>query len=342
MKIKIFKNISLWDYVLILKYNKKPTEFVDERTLSTNKKVRTIITYSNNRNGLILRTVHQKIKEELDKCFESSDLSYAYKKDCNVKTCVNKHLNSKYFLKFDLKNFFDSINFDYFCYIFYLLTEKKKKYLDLDRLFLIDLNYQKFLKVNKRTINILKCCFYNGCLPLGLVTSPKISDLYLFLIDQKYIELSDTANIGKICLTRYCDDLLLSTPDERKVRIMRHYFQLLKADFDTFGLTINNNKTKELVLENENEGFKFLGLVIQRCNGKNRIMISNNYLKKVCKDFSNHQKYSKGRYYLTDVARIIYIKNISEESYQKFIKLYRIKNNEEFVMPLVNFSNWQE
>ena len=48
--------------------------------------------------------------KQLQKLFELQPYSYAYRKDRSILMCMNQHIDSKFFLKIDIRDFFNSIS----------------------------------------------------------------------------------------------------------------------------------------------------------------------------------------------------------------------------------------
>ena len=134
-----------------------------------------------------------------------------------IRVNAEAHLNNKYILEFDLKDFFPNIKF--------------WAVRDL------------FLRMNlTRKISLLfaKLCTYNKRLPQGAITSPYISNLICYDLD---LELLELCNNYDITYTRYADDLTFSSDS------LYLLFSLMKEISDiirSHGFKINYEKTKIL------------------------------------------------------------------------------------------------
>ena len=157
----------------------------------------------------------------------------------------------------------------------------------------------------------VKSLFYKGSIPLGFITSPKVSDFYLKSVD----DWASKKHFVKY--SRYADDILFSTSKENiSLEKTEMYF---KRIIKQKGLTINQNKKIIKHLKKEGDYIKFLGICIVRKNGKNVIKVSKSYIKEVTKEC-----YSTSPDKLSSNERIMgkirYIKNISESSYIQLLR----------------------
>ncbi len=231
---------------MIINYLLNPDEYIQK--ISLGEKNRKIITYKKNRNGLQLRKSHENTLK-LIKSSKSSIFSFAYKKNISTKNALMPHINSNLFIKMDISSFFESIKLDAF--LDHMGDEFKYK-------------------------EEIKECFYNNSLPIGFVTSPKISDMYLYEFDQE-IEKFLLAN-PSVFYSRYCDDIMISTTqnDYSVLHTLRSFIEkkLLKL-----GLKTNKNKYREFDIEVD-KTITFLGLNITIKNNERVISISKSFIVK--------------------------------------------------------------
>lgn len=323
-------------------YLNNPNNFVYPFKIKEKNKTRTIITYKKNINGEMFRKFHEQLLVELENNFESSNLSFAYKKGYCTKDAVEKHLKSDLFIKLDISSFFESISFEKF----------KDK-----------------IKPTNFNIKSLECCFYKDNLSLGFVTSPKISDIYLHNFDMQIEELinnivkKDTYSKKGLIYSRYCDDILISSygfEDYNELRDLKKFIiDKLKKDFN---LEINKKKEKNFDLSSmKNTSVTFLGLSIvkDKDNNKNYITVSKHFIletldlisryknkkeeltkiEKLLSDETNDEKMIKKKKNLIYIlkklnsvikSRISYIKFNSNVSFEKFKKKYKNKFNIEW------------
>lgn len=183
--------LSAKEAELIDKINLCKTEYFKEISITTGKKVRKIVTYLDDNNGNKARKLHEKIVKQLLQKYNSNPASYAYQKHKNIKLCAEVHLSNKSFAKYDIKSFFNSISID--------LAEK---------IFIKTFNIPDTQREQVHTL--LDSCFWNDELPLGLITSPLISDMYLHAFDEV---IANNLNAEGMVYTRYADDILISSPE---------------------------------------------------------------------------------------------------------------------------------
>lgn len=119
------------------------------------------------------------------------DAAKAYRANTNILDNAEPHLNNRYLLKMDFRDFFPSIHAQDF----------------IDYLQINDVVQEK------AEANLLARIFFKHhdgelCLSIGSPGSPTISNALLFLFDQK---ISDMCQSNDVTYTRYSDDLTFST-----------------------------------------------------------------------------------------------------------------------------------
>ncbi len=167
-----------------------------------------------------------------------NDCVYSYRKSYSIYDVAFRHKDSKYYFKTDIKNFFSSI--DKNCIKNCLENNLK--------------NFPK--DTSKYLLNILEMIIYNDSLPIGIVTSPSISNAILYDFDNFMEEHSKNNNI---IYTRYSDDLIFSSNDRNSLNDID---KLIAAKLDTFynqKFVLNNNKTKYF---DKTKKVKLLGIII--------------------------------------------------------------------------------
>lgn len=142
----------------------------------------------------------------------------AFRKNSNgIKENANKHINQKYILEIDIKDFYPSIRFSNVVNLF--------RYLGYDK------DFSLFLG---------KICTFNGKLPQGGVTSPYISNLIFKSIDKK---LSKYCLYKNINYSRYADDLTFSSNDKK---VLLNALIYIRTFFTQSQFQINEDKTRLL------------------------------------------------------------------------------------------------
>jgi len=148
---------------------------------------------------------------------------FSYRKGFNAQDAIRPHAPHKYILNTDIKSFFATI--------------------DIKRL------RQTILKSKEDTLiisqdiddyidTIMNIVTYRNILPIGSPSSPLISNLYLFELDNA---LEIHCSIHNVTFTRYSDDFIFSSNDSKS---LEHTLNLLQKMLDGYGFTINDKKTK--------------------------------------------------------------------------------------------------
>ena len=134
-----------------------------------------------------LKIIQQKLNQVLQSVYEPKIPVHSYILSKNIVTNSTLHLNNRYVLNIDLKDFFPSINFGRVRGMF-----MAKPYL---------------CNAVVSTILAQICCFKNE-LPQGVPTSPIISNMICAKLDSQLRKLA----VNLRChYTRYADDITFST-----------------------------------------------------------------------------------------------------------------------------------
>ena len=248
--------------MIIEDYINNNYKYVFPFKISEKNKVREIVTYRNDENGEMLRSFHEKFLKKLNK-FPTSDHSYAYKKGLSTKDAIMPHLKSNLFIKLDIKSFFESIT-------------KEKFFSVCDK------------KIIRKYNAELQTCFYNNHLSLGYVTSPKISDMYLYEFDcciEKYLKKNK-----ELRYSRYSDDILISSVGN-SFNGLYDFLSFIKKELFKYDLMLNDKKirefniSKEIITKNKKlmnynyyPSVSFLGLNIVRRDKDTVITISKSFI----------------------------------------------------------------
>ena len=289
-------NMVIEDYLV------NPSAFVKRISFSDRGKVRDIVTYDikqDDNGGYLLKKEHSKILHELES-LPTSKYSYAYKKGVRVLDAVKTHLGNTTFIKLDIKGFFEHVDCE-------ILTKRiKEAGLNID----------------------LRYCLYEHKVPIGFVTSPKLSDFYLYDLD-KAVETYIEKHPG-LQYSRYADDFLLSSPSGSFNDVIS-LAEFIKNELNKYHLTLNEEKTIRAKLGKQTS-VRFLGLNI----GKDKITLSKWYILKTINAFS---RYYIARYNKQDNTELLksiayglynFIEQNSESAKERFIKKYKNTFNRVF------------
>ena len=154
-----------------------------------------------------LRKVNKDLQSQL-LAEDPQGIMTAFRNNVNVVTNAKKHIGFKYTMKVDLFNFFDCVK-----------SEMVSEY------------------------DVPSYCFINGVPRQGLPTSPMVASLAIVKIMYKLRDALFNADMGKISLTVYADDITVSfntRTDYERIKEMV-YFYIKEAK-----LKINYRKTKLL------------------------------------------------------------------------------------------------
>lgn len=258
----------------------KKERYFREFILKTGNKKRKMIKYSVDNNGEIMRKFHNKILSALSIEYQFNRQSFAYQKGKSVKDCIECHKNSNSFLKFDIHKFFNSIN-------------KKKLIKKLIEEFEFDSVYEEHLLL------IMETCFYNGKMPLGLITSPILSDIYMKSFDEEVIK-----ELGNgYTYTRYADDILISRTENIKKTEEQRIRALLEKKLSKLGLILNDKKYLRRDLIKCGDYIKYLGINIVKGKQENKITVGKTYKNYIAKCYlkylamSENVEENRKRYY---------------------------------------------
>lgn len=141
------------------------------------------------------------------------DCAHGFVPGRSIFTNASKHLSKKALLKMDLKNFFPSIPINWIIKYF------------------LGLGY-----ADNVSFYLASLCCYNNFLSQGSSTSPYLTNILLFRLDQRLKLLASTY---KLEYTRYADDLAFSG-----AYIPHEFSDYVSNIIESYGLTVNKDKTK--------------------------------------------------------------------------------------------------
>ncbi|MDX1525891.1 MAG: retron St85 family RNA-directed DNA polymerase [Pseudidiomarina maritima] len=130
----------------------------------------------------------------------------------SIVTNASCHVNKSALLKMDLKDFFDSIPINWVVSLF------------------SSLGYPKNVSYYLASL----CCLENS-LSQGAATSPSLSNILLYQLDERLMRLSKS---HYLTYTRYADDMSFSGK-----YISQRFQDSVKTIVEEFGLTVNSKKT---------------------------------------------------------------------------------------------------
>lgn len=264
-------------------------------------KTRQIVTYKDEK----IKHTHLKIKEYLETNLLFSKFTKAYIKKSSIFLNAKAHMYNDVFIKLDINNFFNSINHEILLNILYYELNKNTKENQITK-----------LEISK-LINL--CSIDRKGLPLGLITSPILSNIYLKEFDNILYGTLKKYNLENVIYTRYADDLTISFKSSSIVSkdLTEELTILVMKLLKKYKLKINPNK-----------------LSIVNLNVSNHVRITG---VSVTKDNNNYRKISVGRkrikklyYDSINMYRKIKLDEIALNNHD-FIKIKQIKGMESFI-----------
>lgn len=248
--------------------------------IQTKKKVRKITAYRSD--DCDLRLFHNKINSFLKERFTPSIFSKAYISDRSIYHNAVSHLYNDYFVMLDIKDFFPSI-----CHkqladkIYHEMNQKSPDQIS-----------------RKECADIVDSCSISSRgLPLGFVTSPILSNIYLKEFD--YIFYGKLRNLGleNVIMTRYADDITISFKTEstnRHLPVVEEIILLASSLLSRYGLRLNKDKTRSFNLNISNH-VKVTGInIIKDANNYRRMTVGRSLKTKLYQEvISNYGKLSQ-------------------------------------------------
>lgn len=265
------------DVDFLHKFWEEPTECFRTFEIKTGKKKRELVTYSVKEDGQSMRRLHEKMAKALCKGHVFSSHSFAYQKGKSVGDCARLHEDSVCFLKFDIHEFFHSV-------------DKKKLLKKVMKEFRVDAVYKE------QMAGILDTCFCNGKMPLGLVASPVLSDIYM--------EEFDAALAGELeggyVYTRYADDILISSPGTISAMEEERLRALLEKQLDGLKMSLNEKKYRRRDFQRSGDFIKYLGINIVKGASGNFITVGKAYKNYIAKCYLKYMQMTESdeKYYL--------------------------------------------
>lgn len=254
--------------------------------------------------SFLLKNVQRNILKNILEDKKISKYAKAYQKNISLIDNAKVHINKKFILKLDIKDFFPSINFN----------------------MVYNTCFNENFYPKKIGILLTNICVYNNELPQGTPTAAYISNLILNNFDE---EIGKYCNNLNISYTRYSDDLTFSGNFNVKDLInivkdllKKYHFRL---NYDKIRI-IKHSKRQMItgIVVNEKLSIK------KEC--KKKIRQEMYYIKKY--GLANHLKYinitNKNKYINTLIGKINFILQVESDNleFKKYlIYLRKIINN---------------
>ncbi|MGI6176244.1 MAG: reverse transcriptase domain-containing protein [Christensenellales bacterium] len=208
------------------------------RHVRTKNKIRKIVAYRSDDGDL--RNYHRNINAFLRERFAPSIFAKGYVKGRSIYHNALSHMYNDYFIMLDIKDFFPNI-----CHT------------QLSRKIYFEINLLKPDQISKKECNdiVEACSISSRGIPLGFVTSPILSNIYLKEFDNVFYGMLKKIGLDNAIYTRYADDMTISfrraentEPLDEKAIIIEFASSILSR----YGLQLNQKKTRSYSLNISN------------------------------------------------------------------------------------------
>lgn len=235
------------------------------RYIKTKSKNRKLVTYRSD--TCDLRIKHEKITNFINERFIPSIFAKGYVKNCSIYYNALAHMYNDYFVMLDIKDFFPHI-----CHK--QLAEK----------LFYELNLIKKKQISKRECYFIvqQCSVNTRGLPLGFITSPVLSNIYMKDFDGIFYGQLKKLGLNNVIFTRYADDITVSfksDADEKPETRDHQIIDIAAAILSRYGLQLNKRKTRSYNLHVSNH-VRITGVNIVKLKDGRRHLTVGRSLKK--------------------------------------------------------------
>lgn len=209
-------NFPLNQSVILSIYSFLSTIYIPKKNKKRSNEYREVVAIVSPYNNFykdLLVVLENRVQENKTKFIHEN--VHGFVKAKNIFSNAKEHLNQKYILKVDIKDFFRSINKDHLIKVFEKIG---------------------FQEEGAKLFSNL--CTYKGVLKEGFNTSPLLANLYCFDLDKELIELSKKYSLN---FTRYSDDITFSSNENNFPGILE-----IKDIFIKYHFELNKDKTRFL------------------------------------------------------------------------------------------------
>jgi RNA-directed DNA polymerase len=189
-----------------------------------------------------LFAVQKWITENIFSAIEPHHCSAAYFKGCSPKRNAEKHCQSDWLLKLDIKDFFGSISERQVYYCLKGLNYPSLLSLEIARLCTTISHKNKGRRWKQFNNKYNEGTYFSkimGCLPQGAPSSPALSNLICKALDEKIYQLSSEIDAT---YTRYADDMCFSMSNTNRGSVIQFRNKVIE-EISKYGFQINSKKT---------------------------------------------------------------------------------------------------
>ena len=193
--------------------------------IKTKNKVRKIVTYTDDNE---LRKYHQRVADFLAKYTKNSIFAKAYVPHSSIYKNAQAHMYNDIFIKMDIKDFFPSLNHRYLAECLYY-----------------EINKNKAISRKECYEIVRKCSVGDKGLPLGLVSSPALANLYMNEFDGLLYGKIKQMGLQNPIYTRYADYMVISyQADDAKAEQIQEIKYVVQQLLKKVHLRLNEKKTR--------------------------------------------------------------------------------------------------
>lgn len=167
------------------------------------------------------------------------DVVHSFIKGKSTLTAVSAHTGNSYFFLTDIRDFYPNVK-----------TEDVQHVLERNKHLIPISDIDNFIDL------IVSMTSYEGSIPVGFPTSPRLSNAFLFEFDQA---VKSFCQENSLIYTRYADDIIISGQSFDELSDLRNKIQALLIDYASPNLLLKEAKTHITHLGNK---VKILGLNI--------------------------------------------------------------------------------
>jgi retron-type reverse transcriptase len=176
----------------------------------------------------LLKAIQNRILYRILYKYRPHPIAHGFTTNRSPVSNAKEHIGSKTVITVDLLNFFNSIKYPLVKNMINYLFEKRRPY---------DVTVDDELNILTELVT------YRAMIPQGAPTSPALSNLILLGMDK---DLSQFAKNRHLKVTRYCDDITMSTKEKNAGSFYdnRRHITSIRSIVRKYGLLINNKKTR--------------------------------------------------------------------------------------------------
>lgn len=235
--------------------------------IKTGTKKRVLYTYKSESQLKNRHTMYLKFMMEN---FYPSIFTHAYVRKRSIYTNAIVHIKNDYFVKIDVKDFFPSLSHNILA---------NSMYEELNR------NNESAISLRQCADIVADCSVNKVGIPLGLITSPMLSNIYMKKFDGIFYGKLKKVGLKDVLYTRYADDIFVSfkveSGNDQAEDVFNEIIRICGIELNKIGLRINKQKTKTIDLNKSNH-VKIAGVnLIKREDGTKRLTVSRSTVKEL-------------------------------------------------------------